>query len=109
MGLFVLRNTGDRAPNMKQIVRSSCRGCHGVCQVLVHTEDGCVTKVTGDPESPTSRGYICPKGQAAPELLYHPDRITTPLRRTGERGQNRWTPISWEEALGEMAEKFGRI
>ena len=94
---------------MKQIVRSSCRGCHGVCQVLVHTEEGRVTKVTGDPESPTSRGYICPKGQAAPELLYHPDRITTPLRRSGERGQNRWTPISWEEALGEMAEKFGRI
>ena len=94
---------------MKKIIRSSCRGCHGVCQVLVHTEDGRVTKVTGDPESPTSRGYICPKGQAAPELLYHPDRITTPLRRTGERGQNRWMRISWEEALGEMTEKFGRI
>lgn len=94
---------------IKKIVRSSCRGCHGVCQVLVHIQDDRVVKVTGDPESPISRGYICPKGQAAPELLYHPDRVTTPLRRKGKRGENRWTPISWEEALSEMVEEFSRI
>ena len=46
----------------KRIVRSSCRMCHGVCQVLVHMEGDRVVKVTGDPESPISRGYICPKG-----------------------------------------------
>jgi len=50
-------------------VRSACRGCHGVCQVLVHLEGDRVVKVTGDPDSPTSRGYLCPKGAAAPELL----------------------------------------
>jgi anaerobic selenocysteine-containing dehydrogenase len=38
-------------------------------------EDGRLVKVTGDPDSPTSHGYICAKGQAAPELLYHPDRL----------------------------------
>jgi anaerobic selenocysteine-containing dehydrogenase len=69
-----------------QVVRSACRGCHGVCQVLVHLEGGRVVKVTGDPESPTSRGYICPKGKAAPDFLYHPDRLKFPLRREGERG-----------------------
>ncbi|MEA4856140.1 hypothetical protein [Solidesulfovibrio sp.] len=49
-----------------RIVRTSCRGCHGVCQVLVHCDAaGRPVKVTGDPDSPTSRGYICPKGAAA--------------------------------------------
>ena len=90
-------------------VRSACRGCHGVCQVLVHLDGDRVVKVTGDPESPTSRGYLCPKGSAAPELLYHPDRLTHPLRRVGERGENRWKKVSWEEALGEMADNFNRI
>src|SRR5271166_6041908 len=67
------------SPENTEIVRSACRMCHGVCQVLVHVRGGRVVKVTGDPDSPTSRGYICPKGAASPELLYHPDRVTHPL------------------------------
>ena len=51
-------------------------------------EGGRVVKVTGDPDSPISRGYLCPKGAAAPELLYHPDRVTYPLRRKGKRGED---------------------
>ena len=94
---------------MTEIVRSACRGCHGVCQVLVHVDDGRVVKVTGDPDSPTSRGYLCPKGAAAPQLLYHPDRVLYPLRRKGERGDNRWERLSWEEALGEVADRLGAI
>jgi len=90
-------------------VRSACRGCHGVCQVLVHLEGDRVVKVTGDPDSPTSRGYLCPKGKAAPELLYHPDRLTHPLRRVGARGENRWKEVSWEEALSEIVDNFTRI
>ena len=96
-------------PSGTKVVRSACRGCHGVCQVLVHLDGDRVVKVTGDPESPTSRGYICPKGKAAPEMLYHPARLKYPLRRAGERGENRWQRVSWEEALNETAEKFDRI
>ena len=83
--------------------------CHGVCQVLVHMEGERVVKVTGDPDSPTSRGYICPKGAASPELLYHPDRVLHPLRRKGKRGENKWERISWDEALDEMAGKLAEI
>lgn len=89
-----------------RIVRSACRMCHGVCQVLVHLEGEKVVKVTGDPESPVSCGYICAKGAASPELLYHPDRILRPLKRAGKRGENLWVPVSWEDALGEMAERL---
>jgi anaerobic selenocysteine-containing dehydrogenase len=83
--------------------------CHGVCQVLVHLKDGKVTKVTGDPQSPTSRGYLCPKGAASPDLLYHPDRLTHPLRRAGARGANHWERISWDAALCEMTARLDAI
>jgi len=92
-----------------QKVRTACRGCHGVCQVLVHLEGGSVVKVTGDPNSPTSRGYICPKGKASPKFLYHPDRLKYPLRRAGERGENQWERITWEEALNRIADRFTTI
>ncbi len=93
---------GDR------VVKSICRMCHGVCGVNVHMEEGRVVKVTGDPDHPMSRGYICSKGKASPELLYHPDRLRHPLRRAGERGENRWTRIGWEEALDTVAERLLR-
>jgi anaerobic selenocysteine-containing dehydrogenase len=93
----------------KRIVRSACRMCHGVCQVLVHLDGDRVVKVTGDPDSPISRGYLCPKGAASPELLYHPDRLTHPLRRWGNRGENKWKRISWDEAFDEIARRFTTI
>jgi anaerobic selenocysteine-containing dehydrogenase len=91
------------------VVRTACRGCHGVCQVLVHLDGGRVVKVTGDLESPTSRGYLCPKGAAAPDLLYHPDRVTHPMRRRGPHGSDDWERVSWDEALGEMAERLDAL
>ena len=93
----------------RQIVRSSCRMCHGVCQVLVHLEEDRVVQVTGDPERPISRGYLCPKGKASPALLDHPDRLTHPLRRVGARGENRWQRVSWSEAIDEVVDRFDGI
>jgi anaerobic selenocysteine-containing dehydrogenase len=94
----------------ERIVRTSCRGCHGVCEVLVHLDaSGRVIRVAGDPDSPTSKGFICPKGMAAPEQLYHPDRITRPMRRTGPRGSGQRETIQWEEAPEEIATCFGQI
>lgn len=91
-------------------IRTSCRGCHGVCQVLVHRDaDGRPVKITGDPHSPTSKGYICPKGAAGLEIATHPDRLLHPLRRVGPRGGGRFERISWEEALAGIARKFEAI
>lgn len=90
----------------EKVVRSTCRMCHGVCGVLVHVKGGRVVEVTGDPECPTSLGYICPKGRASVELLYHPDRLKYPLKRTGERGENKWQRITWDEALDTVAERL---
>jgi anaerobic selenocysteine-containing dehydrogenase len=92
-----------------RVVRSSCRGCHGVCQVLVHMDGEKVMRVAGDPDSPTSREFVCPKGAAAPETLYHPDRLKFPPRRSGPRGEKRWERICWDAALSEMADRFDCI
>lgn len=93
-----------------RFVRTSCRGCHGVCQVLVHLDSqGRPVKITGDPDSPTSRGYICPKGASGIKIAMHPDRLLYPLRRTGQRGEGHFERITWEEALSEIADKFAAI
>jgi anaerobic selenocysteine-containing dehydrogenase len=92
--------------NDEKIVKSVCRMCHGVCEVLVHVKDGRVVKVTGDPDSPMSNGYICSKGVASVDYLYHPDRLRYPLKRAGEKGENKWERIGWDEALDTIAEKL---
>ena len=96
--------------NGAKVIRSSCRGCHGVCQVLVSVdENGKVAAIKGDKESPTSRGYICPKGARAADIAYHPDRILHPMLRAGDRGQGKWQKISWDEATDLIADKFRSI
>jgi len=89
-----------------KILKSTCRMCHGVCGVMIHTRNGKVEKITGDPDCPTSNGYICSKGKASVELLYHPDRLKFPLKRIGERGQNKWERITWDEALDTIAKQL---
>jgi len=76
---------------------------------MVHVEDGRVTKVLGDPNHPMNRGFICVKGRAQPQLLYHPDRLKYPLRRAGERGEGKWERTSWDEALDAIAGKLTEI
>jgi anaerobic selenocysteine-containing dehydrogenase len=90
----------------ERVVKSTCRGCHGVCGVLLHMKDNKLVKVTGDPDSPTSRGYLCVKGKSAPELLYHPDRLKYPMKRAGARGENNWQRITWDEALDTVSEEL---
>ncbi len=95
---------------IKHIIRTSCRGCRGLCQVLVHLDkNGRVVHITGDQESPFSRGHICVKGMRAADALYHPDRITAPLLRTKARGQGGWERISWDAATDLIAERFASI
>ena len=94
---------------MEKIIRSVCQGSHCQCGVMVHVEDGRVTKVVGDPNHPMNRGFICVKGQAQPELLYHPNRIKYPLRRAGKKGEGKWERTSWDEALNAIAGKLTEI
>lgn len=91
------------------VLKSVCRMCHGGCGVLVHVRDGEVVKLQGDPDSPLSQGRMCPKGRAGIEQLYHPDRLTYPMKRAGERGGGRWERISWDAALDTIAGKIEEL
>ena len=92
---------------MEDTIKSFCaRLCSGTCGILVNRKDGKVLGVKGDPDCQFNRGYICPKGRALPELLYHPDRLKYPLKRIGKREENKWEQVSRDEALESIAEKL---
>lgn len=82
---------------------------HGGCALLVGVKDNRIVKVKGDPEGLLNQGSTCAKGRCSPERLTHPDRLKQPLKRKGKRGEGRWTPIPWDEALEETAEQILRI
>ncbi|MCK4782180.1 MAG: molybdopterin-dependent oxidoreductase, partial [Desulfobacteraceae bacterium] len=91
-------------PISEEVLKSCCNMCYRVCGVLVHLDDGKVTRVEGDPECPVNRGSLCVKGLAAAEALYHPDRLKYPLKRVGARGEGKWQRVSWDEALETIAQ-----
>jgi anaerobic selenocysteine-containing dehydrogenase len=77
--------------------------------MLVTVEDGRATRVAGDPEHPFTRGFLCAKVNRYIERTYHHDRLRTPLRRAGPKGSGRFEPISWNDALGEIADRLHAI
>ena len=87
-------------------VRTICFECHSRCGVLLDVENGKVTGIRGDKTHPHSHGYICPKGSACMEILYHPERITSPLVKTGGKDSARFEAVSWDKALGIVAENL---
>jgi anaerobic selenocysteine-containing dehydrogenase len=89
-----------------RIVKSICRMCHGVCGVSVHLKAGKVVKITGDPDHPMSKGFICSKGRSSVELLYHPQRLRVPLKRARAKGENKRERITWDEALETIAARL---
>ena len=103
-GEGVLAPTGE-----EHIVPSVCLLCPSGCGMLGRVVDGRLVKLEGSPMHPINLGALCPKGQAAPELLYNPDRLTGPMRRAGERGSGQWEPLSWEEALQTVAQKLADL
>ena len=82
-------------------MRTSCHGCIQMCPAIAYLKDGVVVRLEGDPEAPVSRGSLCIKGLNQLHTMYSPRRILHPLRRAGERGENKWEVISWDEAITE--------
>ena len=80
--------------------------CPDACGLVVTTENDRVIKVQGNPEHTFTRGTLCMKMQHYEETVHSPERLTTPLRRIGAKGEGRFTPITWEEAIEEIASRF---
>src|SRR5436190_7640731 len=93
--------------NPSHTVRGYCALCTAHCATIATVEDGRVIRLDPDDDHPNG-GVFCVKGKAAPELVYHPDRLDYPLKRTRPKGDSDpgWQRISWDQALGEIAEKL---
>jgi anaerobic selenocysteine-containing dehydrogenase len=88
---------------------SICQLCPGGCSIRVRSIDGWPVRIEGNPLYPINRGGLCPKGLAGLQVLYNPDRVVGPLKRTGERGAGQWERISWEEAITMVASRLQGI
>lgn len=82
---------------------------HGGCALVVGVKNNQIVKIKGDPAGFLNKGYVCVKGTLSHERLRHPDRLRYPLRRIGDRGENRWQRISWTEAIEEICENLHKI
>lgn len=121
-GLFggpLLRNFAVAAANPNAATRqalagrwvaSTCQGCTSWCPVQVRVIGNQVVGVRGNPHSKANHGKICPRPHLAIQQMYDPDRVKVPMKRTNPkkgRGENPgFVPISWDEALGIVADKM---
>ena len=78
-------------------------GKSGVLQIMA------AKKLEGSASHPINRGGLCARGQAAIQVTYHPDRITQPLRRMGNRGEGRYEAISWDDAIAQVVSKLDEL
>ena len=91
-------------------IRGACpHDCPDTCALLVTVEAGRVTRVQGNPDHPPTHGALCTKVSRYAERTYSPDRVLTPLRRVGRKGEGRFEPCSWDEALDAIAARLGAI
>ena len=91
-------------------VRGACpHDCPDTCALKVSVQGGRVIKVAGDPDHPPTHGALCTKVSRYPERTYHPERVLTPLKRTGPKGSGQFAPVSWDAALTDIAARLGAI
>jgi anaerobic selenocysteine-containing dehydrogenase len=92
------------------VVRGTCpHDCPDTCAMLVTVEDGRAVRVAGDPDHPYTNGFLCTKVNRYVERTYHDERLRQPMKRVGAKGRGEFRPISWEEAIDEIAERLGAI
>src|SRR5712691_9191960 len=93
-----------------ETVRIVCaHDCPDMCSLLAEVEDGRVRRIKGDPDQPFTAGFACAKVNRDAELVHSPERLATPLRRIGEKGEGKFAPISWEAALDEIVARWRSI
>ena len=89
-----------------RVTASVCELCFWKCGILAHSQGERITKVQGNPLHPLSGGRLCPRGTGGGGAAHDPDRLVRPLLRVGARGEDRFEPVSWDDALGHIATKL---
>lgn len=91
-------------------VRGACpHDCPDTCALLTNVENGVATRVQGNPAHPHTDGVLCAKVSKYTERSYHPERVLTPLKRTGAKGAGQFVLVTWDEALSDIAQRLQAI
>lgn len=94
-------------------IASGCTGCVGWCPLTVRVSDGRAVRVSGNRNSDWTKGKLCPKAHLNLQILYDPDRLKTPMKRTNpEKGRDAdpgWVAISWDEAWDIVTAKLREL
>jgi len=86
----------------EKYLQKLCEYCPNKCQISIRMIGDRAVKVE-------SSNSCCPLGQATLQLLYHPERIKTPLKRTGSKGSDKFAPVSWDEAMKDISSKVNKL
>ena len=98
------------AQNETHTVIGACpHDCPDTCSFVTTVRDGVAIKVQGNPEHRPTDGVLCNKVSRYAERTHHPDRILTPMRRVGAKGEGRFEPVGWDEALDNIAARLQAI
>ncbi|MGI9613290.1 MAG: molybdopterin-containing oxidoreductase family protein [Acidimicrobiales bacterium] len=93
-------------------IRTTCpRDCYDTCGMVVEISDGAISRVSGDPDHPVSRGTLCGKCALAYNGAWidRDARLASPLIRTGPKGSGHFKPTEWDTALGIVADRLTAI
>src|SRR5260370_6496878 len=83
----------------------NCSLCEAICGIEITVQAGQRLDIRGDQDDPFSRGYICPKAAALPDIHYDKDRLKSPVHRT----DHGWQRIGWDEAFDEVTQNLKRV
>jgi anaerobic selenocysteine-containing dehydrogenase len=95
---------------VERVVKGACpHDCPDTCALRITVADGRVTRIAGDPDHPSTHGRLCTKVSRYAERTYSPDRLVTPMRRVGAKGEGRFAPAGWDEALDAIATRLAAV
>ena len=111
----VAGGAAQAAPGVTRTIQCGCpaHNCGGRCLLTLQVRDGIIVSIESD-ERPSDtlaapQLRACVRGRAYRHRQYHPDRLLRPLKRTGARGEGKFEPISWDEALDRVSAELTRV
>ena len=105
----ISRESASHAPALHD-VRGACpHDCPDTCALVTTVREGIAIKVQGNPAHRPTDGVLCTKVSRYTERSYHPERLLQPLKRVGPKGAGGYAPVSWDEALADIAARLQQI
>ncbi len=96
-------------PDAHRVLGACPHDCPDTCSLVTTVENGVAVRVQGNPKHRHTDGVLCAKVSKYTERTHHPERLLTPLKRVGPKGSGQFAPVSWDEALDDIAQRLKAI